>query len=86
MKCPHCLKSGKCVVLETRTQPDEILRRRLCAKCGQTFVSKEVASSVFAIPRKRERSANEKAARRLTDRRTILNDGSHLAGIWHKPD
>lgn len=42
MKCPLCLIDCNSVVLETRKQDGELLRRRACGHCGKNYFSREV--------------------------------------------
>ena len=38
MKCPHCDKECNGIVLETRKQDGDILRKRACGGCGKSFL------------------------------------------------
>lgn len=47
MICPKCNAENYSRVLETRSTPEYIRRRRECQKCGQRFFTKEyVAGNV----------------------------------------
>lgn len=41
MICPKC-KADQLFVLETRTSPDTVRRRRECLVCGNRFSTKEI--------------------------------------------
>ena len=41
MICPNCKEKNYSRVLETRSTPEYIRRRRECQKCGQRFFTQE---------------------------------------------
>ena len=73
MKCPHCGKESKGLVLETRTRDGDLLRRRSCGHCGQTFVTREYVDAELKIPRLQRR-------KRETVSRAV--DSKTLAQAW----
>lgn len=50
MRCPHCQKEGKSVVMESRPLDGNVWRRRTCSKCFKTFVSCETAEPGMKMP------------------------------------
>lgn len=73
MKCTHCGKPGKALVLETRKDADGVVfRRRSCGHCGRAFATKEVPTDT--IPDLRKSS-------RVTDRKRPAYDFGPLSGV-----
>lgn len=70
MKCIHCHKDGKMLVLESRPVDGTVYRRRSCGFCGANFVTSEVYTGANYLPRVRDRSRRAQ--------RQISSDGAHL--------
>lgn len=51
MNCPHCKAEHNGVVLETRKQDGDILRKRACGKCGKFFLTAEKADLSLVMRR-----------------------------------
>ena len=53
MRCPHCEKSSKPGVIETRHQDDTIVRKRKCLLCTRFFYTKEVPDAALKLKSQR---------------------------------
>lgn len=78
LKCPHCGKSTKSVVLETRDYVDGVARKRACGFCGKSFVTVEKVDVTAVIKRKRE---NVKGENSLREPRVKKKDFS-IVNVW----
>lgn len=75
MKCPRCLAPNFSKVIETKAQEDDVLRRRYCPHCNQTFVTREVPDLTAKLTKNRAPKESEKQFKvRVTN-----ND---VFGVW----
>lgn len=53
MKCPKCGKKEKLRVLDTRTTPENHVRReRACYGCGHYFTTYEIPSAEYGVSKR----------------------------------
>jgi hypothetical protein len=83
VKCPHCDKTTKGKVLESRPHDGKVWRRRMCGGCLTTFVSVEEAPPGLRMP------TETQSRHRVTDRTpkpeergAITSTAAHLQGLW----
>ena len=82
MKCPHCTRTGKMLVQESRPHGGNVYRRRLCA-CGKSFVTVETAPAGLTMPTEvRNSHARRGEHDPRVGRATPGGDGAHLQGVW----
>jgi transcriptional regulator NrdR family protein len=53
MNCPHCGKTHKGIVLESRPHDVGVLRKRACGACGKSYVTLEFADPDLILARSR---------------------------------
>lgn len=84
IKCPHCGKTGKALVSETRANVEAVYRRRSCGHCGKAFVTYELAPPGLKMPT--DHNGSVRQAKRRTGQevktREIRSTGRHLQDIW----
>ena len=84
MKCPHCQKTVKSKVLESRPYAGQVWRRRHCLGCFSVYVSAEHSTADMRMP------SGTQSRCRITDRTPkpgqtadrITSTGLHLQNIW----
>lgn len=84
MNCPHCGKTSKAKVLESRPHAGQVWRRRQCGACFRIFVSAEHSTIDLRMP------AETRSRYRVTDRTPkpeqsdgiIRSSGEHLQWTW----
>jgi len=84
VKCPHCNKTTKAKVLESRPHDGFVYRRRACGGCFKTFVSSEEAVPGLKMPNEtqsRYRVTDLKPKPEQTDG-VIRSSGEHLKHFW----
>lgn len=81
MKCPHCAKDSRALVLESRAHDENLYRRRQCGACGRTFVTEEVAHAEMRLPRP-SGPARAKAKHGIQPMGVISGSGLHLHEVW----
>ena len=62
MKCPHCQNECNALVLETRKQDGDILRKRACGSCGNSFLTAERPDVTLVMRRDRPDKKVDKPA------------------------
>ena len=82
MFCPHCQKTTKSKVHESRPAQGEVWRRRFCLGCLKVFVSQEIACEVGTIMPRETRSAYRVVDKKPKPGQRIMNDASHLQSVW----
>lgn len=50
MNCPHCQSPATGLILETRKHEDDVYRRRACANCGKSVITREHAEAALKMP------------------------------------
>jgi len=84
MNCPHCGKTTKSKVLESRPHDGQIFRRRSCGGCFKNYVSREEASVGLKMPAETQskyRIKDLKPKPEQTDG-IIRSSGEHLKHFW----
>lgn len=81
MKCPHCQKDTRALVLESRAHEENLYRRRQCGACGKTFVTEEIAHADMRLPRP-SGSARANAKHGASVRSVVYGSGRHLQEVW----
>lgn len=50
MNCPHCQSPATGLILETRKDGADVYRRRACANCNRSVVTREYADAELKMP------------------------------------
>lgn len=83
MKCPHCSKTGRSKVLESRVWDGKVWRRRTCALCLRNFVSTEVAEPDTRMPRETQSRHRVKDPTPKPEQGGVITStGAHLQAVW----
>ena len=74
IRCSHCERMGKALVVETRRDETGVYRRRSCGFCGKCFVTHETAPKGLRMPSQFARTKREKSEAKKYQAGDIFNE------------
>lgn len=78
MNCHHCQSAATGLILETRKDGADVYRRRVCANCSKSIVSREYSDKSLKMPY-RPREDKKKSTSAVMDGMKSINRDAFMA-------